>query len=75
MRSVKRRMRLPDMEIAALFCDEIVGRFTWVAGRENGLDRFCDALVGGGAGRAELGWASSFAPGSSDSCVCLPLVR
>lgn len=44
---MKRRMRLPDMEIAALFCDEIVGRFTWVAGRENGLDRFCDALVGG----------------------------
>ncbi len=54
---MKRCMRLPDMEIAALFCDEIVGRFTWVAGRENSLDRFCDALVGGGrgAGGARLG--------------------
>lgn len=46
-RSVKRRTRLPNMEIAALFRDEIFGRFTRIAGDENGLDRFHNALLRG----------------------------
>ena len=52
MRGVKRRMRLPNMEIAALFRDEIIGRFARIAGDENCLRRFRDAPVRG----EEAGW-------------------
>lgn len=38
MRGIVRRLRLPNMEVAALFRDEIVDRFSIAAGGERGLD-------------------------------------
>lgn len=53
MRGIVRRLRLPNMEVAALFRDEVVDRFSRTAGGERGLDALHDALFTGNAAAVE----------------------
>lgn len=50
---VRRRLRIPNAEIAELYRTEVVERFTRAAGGLSGLDALHDALIGGEAERLE----------------------
>ena len=53
MRSMVRRLRLPNMEVSALFRDEIIERFSASAGGEQGLDLLHRGLFEGDADLVE----------------------
>ena len=50
---IRRRLRIPNAEIAELYRTEIVERFTRAAGGLNGLDALHDALIAGDAAALE----------------------